>query len=420
MREEWFAVALMTAVVLAGCSLDESDSEKPTPTVCPPPTYELTRSEQQMVTESNEFAFSLFRQAQDQLHSQVLSPISITFALGMLNNGAAGETQQQICQALGFGKAGVDSINTFCYKMLHRTAGLDPLTKVMLANTIYVNQPYELKPEFVTLAKAIYGAEPESRNFGDGKTMDVINKWASDRTEGMIDKVLDEQTFDPSAVSYLLNAIYFKGTWTWKFDKVLTKEERFDHAGDAAVLTLLPMMHMQKLLPYAENENYQAVILPYGNASYWMTVLLPKEVCYNEVPQVPSAQEWEQLFQKERIEIVDLKLPRFEMKTDTDLARIMKVLGVKNAFTEAAEFPDFCNLPAFIGKMMQLARIEVDEEGTDAASLTVIEDYCRTTPPTTPTPAPTNVTFHANHPFLYVISERTTGAVLFIGQFTGQ
>ena len=414
MRVLWEAVALMTAVVLASCSLDGNDSEEPTPTVCPPPTYELTRSEQQMVTESNEFAFNLFRQAIDGGNSQVLSPLSITFALGMLNNGAAGETQQQICQALGFGSTGVDSINAFCYKMLHSATELDPLTKVMMANTIYVNRPFELKQEFMTRAKVIYGAEPETRDFYDGKTMDVINQWASDHTEGMIDKLLNDQTFDPSAVSYLLNAIYFKGSWTWKFDKELTCKETFVPDGDPLELPYVDMMQMVRPLPYAEDDEYQAVNLPYGNTAYQMTVLLPKQ--YGCVPSpLPTAEEWQKLCQQMDTVSVALKLPRFETKTDTDLVPIMKALGMKKAFVpNEAEFPDFCNTSTYIGMMKQSARIKVDEEGTEAAAATAIAENLAAI-----VPKPDYIVFHANHPFFYVISERQSGAVLFIGRFTG-
>ena len=136
--------------------------------------------------------------------STILSPISITYALGMLNNGAAGETQAQINKVLGFGETGADGINTFCQKMLTEAPNLDKLTKVMIANTIYMNKDYQLNPDFVTKAKNYYNAEPETRDFHDGKTMDVINQWGSDHTEKMIEKVLDKDEFDPSAVSYLL------------------------------------------------------------------------------------------------------------------------------------------------------------------------------------------------------------------------
>ena len=421
----WAAIALtMMAAVVAGCSKDDSNVDngsiepQPEPIVTPvelPTSMELTRAELKMVSSSNEFAFNLFRTAQDETESQILSPISITYALGMLNNGAAGETQQQINKVLGFGDAGADSINAFCYKMLQMAPTLDPLTKVMIANTIYMNKPYELKQEFVEKAKAFYDADPETRDFHDGKTMDVINQWAADHTEQMITEVLNENTFDPDAVSYLLNAIYFKGSWTSKFDKAETVDEDFQTPIEGEVS--LPMMHQQASFDYGETDDYQALRLPYGKGSFVMTILLPKKDS-RAVPQVPTAEAWQQLNWRMYGHKVDVKLPRFESKTDISLKDIMRTLGMPDAFDGGkADFSNFCNTPTYIGMMKQVAKIKLDEEGTEAAAVTVIGVWEAALLPDEPEYV-TN--FHANHPFLYVISEQKTGAVFFIGQFTGR
>ena len=410
------ALAMMATTAVVGCS---SDSESPMlePVICPvvtPTNLELTRAEQQMVDSSNEFAFNLFREVQDNRKSQIVSPVSITYALGMLNNGAAGETQKQINSVLGFGDTGADGINAFCYKMLQRAATLDPLTKVLIANTIYLNKQYELQTEFVQRAKTFYDAEPETRDFHDGKTRDVINKWGSDHTEGMIEEVLKEDEFDDDVVSYLLNAIYFKGTWTKKFDKALTEEEPFDHAGDTAEMTYAQMMHITDSFEYGETDNCQALRLPYGNGSFQMTVLLPKGKT-NALPKVPTAEEWQQLNQQMGSMLVDVSLPRFETSTDIDLKPIMQKLGMPDAFDRVkANFSRFCNVEVYISLMKQVAKVKLDEEGTEAAAVTVIGVNEKAAGP-----GPEYVTFRANHPFLYVISEKQTGAVLFIGQYTG-
>ena len=424
-KNVWAAIALtMMATVVAGCSKDDSNADnssiepQPEPVVTPvelPTSMELTRAELEMVSSSNEFAFNLFRTAQDEKESQILSPISITYALGMLNNGAAGETRQQIDKVLGFSDAGADSINDFCYKMLQMAPTLDPLTKVMIANTIYMNKPYELKQEFVEKAKAFYDAEPETRDFHDGKTMDVINQWASDHTEQMITEVLKEETFNPDAVSYLLNAIYFKGSWTSKFDKAETVDEDFLTPNEGKVS--LPMMHQLTAFDYGETDDYQALRLPYGNGSFVMTVLLPKTDS-RAVPQVPTAEAWQQLNRRMYGHKVDVKLPRFESTTDIYLKDIMMTLGMPNAFdAQKADFSNFCYTPTFIGLMKQVAKIKLDEEGTEAAAVTVVVMEGNDVGPDEPEHV---INFHANHPFLYVISEQKTGAVFFIGQFTGR
>ena len=327
----------------------------------------LTSEEQKLVNSNNDFAFNLFRAAQTG-ESLILSPLSITYALGMLNNGAAGETLKQINTVLGFGDAGAEAINAFCRKMLTEAPGLDELTKVMIANTIYVNgaRGYVLKEDFVGKARQYYDAEPESRDFGDGKTRDVINQWASDHTAGMIPEILNENEFDADAVSYLLNALYFKGTWTLKFDEKETKEELF------ADRYPLPMMHQEKELAYTESDDCQALTLPYGNEAYRMTILLPRQgKSVNDVLQGLTAEKWQYL-----------------------------IWGMGEA----------------IDLMKQVAKIEVNEEGTEAAAVTIIGMKAtgmggHSEPP--------HVKFHANRPFLYVISEQSTGSIFFIGQYLG-
>ena len=370
-----------------------------------PKEIELAEGEQELINSNNGFAFNLFRKARGE-KSKILSPLSITFALGMLNNSAEGQTLQEINQTLGFGEAGADAINAFCQKMLKESNTLDEKTKALIANTIFVNEGcgYRLQEGFVDKVNTYYDAQPQNRDFYDGETMDVINQWASDHTMGMIPKVLNEKTFKPYSISYLLNALYFKGIWSSPFRKENTQDEPFG-GGDE-----VPMMHMEKSIGYAENDLYQTVRLPYGNGAYRMDVFLPREgKTVGEVLETLSGSNWQQKYQNT---LIDLKLPRFETSTNQPLVQVMAELGMPTAFTEEAEFPYFCNAPCCISDMFQVAKIKLDEEGTEAAAVTVIGVETTSMPP-----VPTS--FHANRPFLYVISEQSTGAIFFIGQYTG-
>ena len=369
----------------------------------------LTDEERQLVKSNNDFAIRLFRQARDE-KSSVMSPLSVTFALGMLNNGAAGQTQQEINDVLGFGETGADAINQFCRKMLTESGQLDKETRVDIANTIYVNNHwgYELKEPFIQKANEYYDAQPETRDFYDGITRDVINQWGSDHTEGMIKEILSKDGFNQDAVSYLLNALYFKGTWVTKFDPNNTKEESFN--GGAIV----PMMHIPCVMggaefDYTSNDLYQAIKLPYGNEAYLMTVILPQEdKTIEDVLDQMDGQNWQ--FHG-RGTIVDLKLPRFETEASIDLKPVMSALGMPTAFNpDFADFSDFCNVPTYIGLMKQVAKINVNEEGTEAAAVTIIEMTSST---------PDIADFHATRPFIYIISERSTGIIFFIGQYMG-
>ena len=370
-----------------------------------PKEIELAEGEQELINSNNDFAFNLFRKARGD-ESKILSPLSITFALGMLNNGAEGETLQEINQTLGFGEAGADAINAFCQKMLKESNTLDEKTKALIANTIFVNEGlgYRLQEGFMDKVNTYYDAQPQNRDFGDGETMDVINQWASDHTMGMIPTVLDSLTFDHTVVSYLLNALYFKGIWSSPFRKENTQDEPFG-GGDK-----VPMMHQEKSVRYAENDLYQAIRLPYGNGAYRMDIFLPREdKTVGEVLETLNGSNWQPKYEYKS---VDLKLPRFETSTYQPLVKEMSELGMPKAFSVFAEFPYFCNSSGCIGNMFQVAKIKLDEEGTVAAAVTVIAWEGTGMPPQ---PVP----FHANRPFLYVISEQSTGAIFFIGQYTG-
>lgn len=377
---------------------------------------ELTAEERTFVEQNSDFAFRLFRQARTNA-SIVLSPLSITYALGMLNNGATGETQEQINKVLGSnGVGGAEVLNTFCRKMIDASAKLDEKSKVLISNNIYVNSArgYQLLPDFVSSASNFYDASPETRDFFDGETRDVINKWASDHTEGMIKEPLREDEFDPMVISYLLNALYFKSEWSMPFDKDITREEPFDGS-----TTTVPMMIQSEEFMYAENELCQSIQLPYGNGAFQMTVFLPRQgKTLDDLLATMSGKNWQSM-PYERYQVY-LKLPSFETTIDQRLEQIMATLGMPRAFdASSAQFDKFAfneNIPdavIYIGFMKQVAKIRVNESGTEAAAVTIIgmKDNAVAEQKT--------ADFIADRPFFYVISERSTGAIFFMGQFTG-
>ena len=373
-----------------------------------PKTITLTDAERELVKANNNFALRLFREARTE-ENAILSPLSITYALGMLNNGATGRTQQEINEVLGFGEAGADAINAFCRKMLTEAPRLDD-TKVAIGNTIFVNEGmgYRLQDAFVQTVNTYYDAQPQARNFTDGKTMDVINQWASDHTNGMIKQILDAESFDPMAVSYLLNAIYFKGDWTNEFDPESTTEEPFN-GGDA-----VPMMNrlFYDDIGYAENDLYQAVNLPYGLGAYSMSIFLPKEgKTVADIVEKMTDEDWKNFSGNYSVAV---KLPRFETQTDQDLKEIMSNLGMPTAFIPTyADFPYFCNEQVYISLMKQVAKIKVNEQGSEAAAVTIIGEKATSC-------KPNYAAFHATRPFLYLITEQSTGVVFFIGQYMGK
>ena len=399
---------LLLAVMTASFSTFAEDAN--------PKTIELTDNERQLVKNNNHFALNLFSKVREQqlstLNSQlstILSPLSITIDLGMLNNGADGITREEIDAVLGSsGMGGADAINAFCRKLLTESGTLDETTRVAIANNIYVNSSSgcQLLPSFVETAGQYYDATPETRDFYDGQTRDVINQWGSDHTEGMIPEAIKEEEFNPDAVSYLLNALYFKGEWSHKFNAAETRRAQFDD-GRAEV----QMMHQYTEFSYNQNNVYQSVILPYGSKAYQMTVFLPQwGKTIDDVLAELSSNGWN----KEDYGPchVNLYLPKFETSTDMRLEDIMKSLGMPNAFEGGYGFNEFCDMNVFIGMMKQAAKIHLDEEGSEASAVTVIEIRKNG--------GPSYADFVADRPFLYMISEQSTGAIFFIGQYVGE
>ncbi len=362
----------------------------------------LTDEEKQIVERNNDFALNLFRKARGEKNC-IMSPLSITYALGMVNNGAAGQTQQEINNVLGFGSAEQDVVNNFCKKILVEAPTLDKETSVEIANNIYLNSSsgYELQHSFVDIVNEFYGATPSALNFHDDATLDIINQWVNDYTHGAIPQIVEKDDFDADAVCYLFNALYFNGAWKEKFDKGETKDEAFNGGN------VVPMMHRETIFDYTENELYQAVRLPYGNHAYEMSIILPREgKTISDVLAAMDGNNWQ--FRSGYDYMVDLKMPRFKTSSDFNLVQTMAELGMPIVFSPAAEFPYLGNAPVYIEKLFQKAIIDVNEDGTTAAAATGGSK---------PIGGFERVNFHANRPFFYIINEYSTGIIFFIGQY---
>ena len=202
-----------------------------------------------------------------------------------------------------------------------------------------------------------------------------------------------------------LQADFYAGVWAYYDNQLFGSLEDGDIEEGLAVAAKI-------------GDDYQALGMPYGNGSYQMTVLLPKQkngANINALPEIPDAERWQQINSNMRSVTVDVKLPRFETSTDIDLKEIMAKLGMPDAFDGGrADFSNFCDKPTYIGLMKQVAKIKLDEEGSEAAAVTVIGMKV-----TSAAPPAKEIVFHANHPFLYIISEKNSGAIFFMGQDTG-
>ena len=394
----------------------------------------LTPEQQVFAYDNNQFALNFLNTVNETDRSGksfIYSPLSITYVLGMVNDAATGLTEKELEETLGFHEGGIQAVNDYCKKLIDGLPKVDDKVTLNIANAIFLNKDWTLKQQFTQDMQTYYDAKAEALDFKAPETLDHINGWCNEKTNGMIPTILDE--IDPLIMSYLLNAIYFKADWASKFDPQNTKDETFTtENGNSS--TKIPMMHQNVLIKYMKNNTYSAIEMPYGNGLWNMVVMMPEEgkntddiinhlkmfgvypMLYDDIDG--SLDTW--VFGPYE---VDLKLPRYETSSDTDdledgLIGLMKKMGIKRAFDDAlAEIPNMCELPVYIDIMRQKAKIKVNEEGSEAAAVTVVGVANKSMG--SETMEYPKATFHANRPFVYVIRENSSGVILFVGKFTG-
>ena len=374
----------------------------------------LTDAEKARVEAANAFALNLLKEVYGKkAESIVLSPLSVQYALGMVNNGACGETEREISSVLG--QEGRDSLNAFCRHLLTDLPRVDTTVTLSIANGIILNDRYSLKQPFKKAVERDYDAMVEEMSFADDKAvLGKVNGWCAEKTRGKITEILSDVSAD--AILFALNAVYFKGNWADAFEKKYTREEDFTTARGKKIK--VQMMHKEDKFSYGENDRFQRLALPYGNGKYAMEVLLPKGDNMPEFLDYLSVTPWKDLKPSAYpLPTVIVSFPRFQTETYRKLNDPLTDLGMVRAFTDGAQFFDMVNeADAKISRVLHKARIEVEETGTVAAAVTAVEMVRLTAIPNPPRPK----VFRADRPFVYFITERTSGAILFSGVYTGE
>lgn len=403
-----FALPLLAATATACGSSTSPDTSQPRAALTELPRA-LTTSERTIIAAANAYSFALWRTINDSMPAEnvFVSPLSASFALGMAMNGANGTTYDEMRSALQFGNIDLPAIDAGYKSLIALLTSLDPSTTVQVANAIFYAQSFPFNSSFTQTVATYFDAAVTPRNFGDlTGTLNAVNDWASSKTNGRIPKVLD--SVDPSAVMYLLNAIYFKGSWRERFDPAQTRDAPFHAAsGDQSA----KLMHRQGKILYAETGDYQAVDLPYGDSAFTMSVVLPKDGrSVESVAASLTPAAWQSLSASFGQREVDLALPKVTLSWKRDLRGNMKALGMRAAFVDGADFTRMS--PAGDRLVMSLLQqntfVSIDETGTEAAAVTVGG--------ITVTSAPVVITMRVDRPFIFVIRERLSGTVMFMGK----
>jgi serpin B len=358
------------------------------------------------------FGFDLFAQLvrQDASKNLFISPISVSTALAMAYNGAAGETQRAMAEALRLQGLELPKVNQAYLALLNSLGGLNPEVEVSIANSIWGRKGILWNEGFLARNRTYYRAEVTSLDF-DPAARDSINNWVSDKTKGKIKGVVDD--IKQSDVMFLINAIYFNGTWLSPFDKKLTTDHTFHLAGGAEKLH--PMMSQHGRFMYLKGDGFQAVKLPYKKPQVGMHVFLPDEgSSLEQFLKSVNGESWQSWMSRFSQAEGDVVLPRFKLEYKAELSSALTALGMGVAFTDQADLSGMVEpqtvLPGglYIDSVLHKAVVDVNEEGTEAAAVTSVVVGVTSMPA---------FTFHfvADRPFFFAICDEGTGTILFMG-----
>lgn len=393
------------AVLLSSC---EKNDGKDLPGE--PAEIILESYQRDVISSANRFAFDLFNPVLSDnkgTENIIISPFSITSALSMTLNGAAGETFEAMRKSLGLEESTLQQINDTYLKLMTELVPVDNRVTVEIANSVWVEKRLTVKQPFISALQTWYKAEARDIDVKSPGAVDMVNDWIAGKTHDKITEMLDY--LDSDLAMLLVNAIYFNGKWKYQFDEDKTTEEPFYVTPSAP--KNVPMMHLDEKLRMTETANSKIVEIPYGQGNYSMVVVLPDEgtsaedVANSLTPAIWES--WMENLEGNTVQ-VELSMPGFKYKYKRTLNDDLERLGMGIAFTGAADFSNISDQALQISRVLHEAFIEVNEEGTEAAAATVVEIRLTSMPETN------MVTL--NRPFLYFIRETSTGTILFMGK----
>lgn len=408
---------LSVACILAQCS-GPTRPDTPEPTRLP---TELTAAERQLVTSANEFGFELFNRvtAATPADSNVfISPLSAAYALAMAYNGAAGDTRDGIAATLAFGDQTAEQINESFAGLTDVLTNADPSVTTTIANAVWYATRRTLVPEFGDICRTYFDAKVAGLDFAQAWAADTINSWVYENTHGKIEKIVDPPL--PSGLVYMLaNAVYFKASWTYPFDPEDTRTDTFYTADGSRVNADFMYLNSEKY----QHENWQpdpdftylikrdefaAFSMPYGDRWFRMTVFLPDtSISVEQFISQFTVEEWNLWRPEFRADRFEARFPKFKFEYEVALDDILPAMGMEIAFQPGAA--DFSNMieggGVWIDTVIHKTFVQVDEEGTEAAAVTVIGGLDSLPP-----------FIKCNRPFAFVIWEKESGAIIFAGK----
>ena len=365
-----------------------------------------------VVEANNQFSFELYSKYKSKDGNIFFSPYSISTALAMTYEGARGKTADEMQAVFHFPKDETLRRNSF----LESYNGINKEGKaytLKTANALWAQKDYPFLDSYFSLVKQYYGGNVTNLDFA-GQTEEsrlTINKWVEEQTNNKIKDLIPKGILDSLTRLVLTNAIYFKGMWVMQFDKAKTIEKDFEISpGKTVKAMMMSLTGEEAVFKYAEEEDLQVLELPYKGEELSMLILLPKKGGMDSLEAILNAQQISELRKGLHKQRVDVYLPKFKFETKYFMKDTLKKMGMPTAFSMAADFSGMNGKKElYIYQVIHQAFVEVNEEGTEAAAATAVVMRLKSM-------APMKIIFNADHPFIFLIQEKDTGNILFLGR----
>lgn len=368
----------------------------------------LTTEQKQIVTSSNNFGFDIFKEVVKNSkpdENTFISPLSISLALTMLYNGSATITRDELETSLGYKGLSNEQVNVANRDLIQALLKADPKVVMQIANSIWYKNSFTVEPDFIAVNKNYFDAEVKAEAF-DNETKDLINNWVSNKTNKKILTIIDEIPAD--VVMYLINAIYFKGIWQYQFESKLTQKMDFSLSPENKIQT--DFMTQESTFEYAKNDLFSAINLPYGDGHFSMLILLPGEekTCQDIVNAMSDENwtNWNNSMVKQNIKVF---LPKFKFEFFRKINDELATLGMSSMFGSSADLTGINKIDdIYVSRVLHKTFVEVNEEGTEAAAVTAVEIAEKAV-------FDGPEIFRADKPFIFVIKEKDTNTLMFMG-----
>ena len=362
------------------------------------------------VDASNRFSFELYRRYSSDGGNVLFSPYSISTALSMVYEGARGETADEMESVFHFVEEPSERrpAVVWIYNVLN---GRDRDYELHTANALWVQEDYPILEDYVDTVANYYGGEANALDFigAPEESRVTINDWVEERTNDRIEDLFPPNSIHPEVRLVLTNAVYFKGDWLIEFDVESTRKEEF-HVSPTESVEADMMSLRGDRFNYTETYEMQVLELPYTGKDVSMMILLPKENYLSDIESTLSCDELGELIDGLEETAVDVYLPRFTFETKYSMEEDLMEMGMPAAFTPSANFTGITEEDVlFIDIVIHQAFIEVNEEGTEAAAATGVSMPLSAA-------APPRKVFRVDHPFIFIVRDRVTGIILFMGR----